>query len=270
MTEKLVPTKRTTPTMLDFARALLAVEPGLAKGQAGVLWAHFAGETTDGHHCWNHNLGNVKHVRGDGYDYVSLVGVWEGFKIGDEDGDGDIDADDRAMLVARLVATGLWRVDPSPDHARAVGPAKVSMVATSAHSATWFRAYPDFTAGMVAFVRGKQPDPTKPANQQPRYSGAWASVLAADCDGYARYLGARGYYTADPGAYSRAMLRKHAAWMASDAFEEAAAELRPTEPEILVYRPEPEPATVHALPDTVLRCLQCHRVSCDGSCPAAG
>ena len=263
MSEKLVPTKRTTPTMREFAIALLRVWPEATKASAGVLWAHFAGETGDGVYCWNHNLGNVKHVRGDGYDYVSLVGVWEGFVVRDEDGDGDIDADDRAMVVARMVASGLWAVDTSKqaaDRAKAVGPNKVHLVATKNHSATWFRAYPGLGEGMAAFVEGKR----KPGQ---RYSSAWAFVLAGDCDGYARELGRKGYYTASPDAYSKAMLRKHAAWMASPAFDEALVEFRPTEPAILIdYRAEPPPPIVTRMPNTIIPCERCQRQSCDGSC----
>lgn len=37
-----------------------------------VLIGHFAFETGWGHACWNNNLGNVKHVAGDGYDYYQV------------------------------------------------------------------------------------------------------------------------------------------------------------------------------------------------------
>lgn len=230
MTEQLVPTVRTTPTMLDFARALLAAWPEATKAAAGVLYAQFAGETGDGKHCYNHNLGNVKWTKGSGLDFVALVGVWEGFRVGDEDGDGDIDDDDRAMLVARMVATGLWAVDTSADHAKAVGASKVSLVATKANTTTWFRAYPSLADGMAAFVKMKR-------NELSRYASTWRFVLAGDCDAYARELGRLGYFTADPGAYSRAMQRKHAVWMASDAFDEAAAALEPAPPSSLPSGP---------------------------------
>lgn len=213
MTESLVPTVRTTTTMLDFASALLAVDPKLTKEGAGVLWAQFAGETGDGVYCWNHNLGNVKHVRGDGYDYVSLRGVWEGFIIGDEDRDGDIDDDDRVMLEARMVASGLWEHDPSADHARAVGPKKLSLIATPNNAATWFRSYPNLDAAMVAFVSMKRTG---------RYASAWTFVDAGDPDGFAREIGRLGYYSASPDSYAAAMVKKHAAWMTATAWDEAA------------------------------------------------
>ena len=249
MVDQLMPTIRTTPTMRDFADALLVSWPGATKEGAGVLWAHFAGETGDGFHCYNHNLGNVKWSKGCGLDYVSLRGVWEGFKIGDEDGDGDIDDVDRVMLVERLKRTGLWAPDPSPDHAKAVGPGKVSMLATSAHQATWFRAYPSLLIGMDAFVAMKR-DPSS------RYAKAWFYAEAGDPKGYAYELGRKGYYTASPDVYAAAMVKKFGAWMASEAFGEARSEAQTQPDEALTpyvdYRPELEPQTVHALPDTVI------------------
>lgn len=237
MANALVPTTRTTPTRDAFARALRAVCPELTKAGAGVLWAQFAGETADGRACWNWNLGNVKWTHGSGLDYVSLAGVWEGFLVKDEDGDGDIDAGDRAMLVARMVATGLWRVDGSADHAKAVGPSKVSLIATPANPTTFFRAYPSLEAGMRSFVEMKR-------NPASRYAGAWAFVLAGDPEGFARELGRKGYYTASPDAYARAMRAKFDAWMASVAWDEPTA-AAPTQP----ADEAPDFAIVYALPD---------------------
>lgn len=74
---KMVPTVRTTPTMMQYAHALLLQWPEASKEQAGVLWAQFAIETGSGSSCWNWNLGNIKHVKGDGFDWMSLRGVWE-------------------------------------------------------------------------------------------------------------------------------------------------------------------------------------------------
>lgn len=241
----LIATKRTTPTMRDFADALLVSWPGATKEGAGVLWAHFAGETQDGYHCYNNNLGNVKWTPGCGLDYVSLVGVWEGFKIGDEDKDGDVDEDDRVMLVNRLIQTGLWKIDPSLDHAKAVGPGKVSMLATTAHAATWFRAYPSLLSGMDAFVELKR-DPRS------RYARAWFYVESGDPKGYAYALGDKGYYTASKDVYAAAMKRKYDAWMASEAFREARMEAQ-TQPDGLTpgsYRAEQPPRTVTRMPDT--------------------
>ncbi len=74
---QLVPTVRTTPTLREFATALLAVWPEATKGGAGVLWAQYASETGDGLHCYGWNLANVKWTKGCGLDYQALHGVWE-------------------------------------------------------------------------------------------------------------------------------------------------------------------------------------------------
>ncbi len=199
--------------MKDFARALLEVWPEATKAQAGVLWAHFAGETGDGKYCWNWNLGNVKHVQGDGFDYVALAGVWEGFKVGDEDDDGDVDEVDRALFLARLERSGMWTRDPSPDHARAVGPLKLSVLATKGNPATWFKSYASLEEGMRAFVDAKR----RPGG---RYSSAWQFVLAGNPEEYGRELGRKGYYTASQDAYARSMRAKFTQWEQSSAFDE--------------------------------------------------
>ncbi len=215
--DRMLPTTRTTPTKTDFARALLHEWPGATKEGAGVLWAHFAGETGDGIYCWNWNLGNVKHTKGDGYDYVSLKGVWEGFTLKDEDADGDIDADDRTILVTRLLRSGMWVEDTSPDHAVAVGKTKISMLATPLNQTTWFRAYPSLEVGMHQFVDMKR-------RVGGRYSGAWSFVEAGDPEGYGRELGKLGYYTASQDAYARSMRSKFNAWMNTTAWEEVMGE----------------------------------------------
>ncbi|MCL2779618.1 MAG: hypothetical protein FWD73_16630 [Polyangiaceae bacterium] len=91
MTEQLVPTVRTTFSTEDFARALIAAWRAIyvmleqaddacvtpSKASCGVVWAQYALETGRGKSCWCNNIGNVKHVAGDGHDYCMLTGVWE-------------------------------------------------------------------------------------------------------------------------------------------------------------------------------------------------
>lgn len=205
---QLVPTIRTTPSMRDFASALLETWRDASKAAAGVLYSQFAGETGRGKHCYGWSLGNVKWTPGCGYDYHALSGVWEGVS---------------PATAERLIASGQWRADPSADHAKAVGPGKVSIIALPSNPASWFRAYPSLDVGMRVFIDGKR----KPGY---RYSSAWAYALAGDCDGYARELGAKGYYTASPDAYSRSMLVHHREWMASSAFGEASGTIAPPTP----------------------------------------
>lgn len=73
---------KTTHTIADYTRAVVAAWSRLygsppSEGTCGVLWAQYALETGRGVACWNNNIGNVKHVRGDGYDYVELPNTWE-------------------------------------------------------------------------------------------------------------------------------------------------------------------------------------------------
>lgn len=209
MSERLVKTVRTTPTMKEFWGALLQAWPEASREGASVLWSHFAAETGSGKHCYNFNLGNYKHVRGDGHDYVSLLGVWEGFRVGDEDRDGDIDEDDRRLLIERLSRTGAWKWDPSSAHQMAVGKGKVSMIASPQNPATWFRAYTSLEEGMRAFVDQKR----KPGQ---RYSSAWPYIERGDAEGYAHELGRKGYYTASPAVYARALLARQSEWLGSN------------------------------------------------------
>ena len=83
MKEQCVPTVRTTFSTENFARALVAAWRALydgatpSKASVGVIWAQYALETGRGQFCWNNNIGNVKHVAGDGHDYCMLANVWE-------------------------------------------------------------------------------------------------------------------------------------------------------------------------------------------------
>ncbi len=226
MADILLETTRTVVTMVTFADALLdywatfAKEkeqplpghhqlyvPPMTKEIAGVLWAHCAGETTNGYNCWNWNLGNMKHVKGDGYDYVALAGVWEGF-----------DSD----KVIAAINSGLWVPDDSVDHAKAVDPKgtgkRVPLIATKKNPARWFRAYADLVKGMANFVLSKTPQ-TDPEEPPRRYETVWPFLVTGNHRAYAYELGKRGYYSASPDAYAAALGARYALWMASDAYE---------------------------------------------------
>jgi hypothetical protein len=235
----LVPTIRTKPTFKEFGEALTLVWSTATKESAGILWAHFAIETGDGEHCYNYNLGNVKHVRGDGFDYISLKGVWEGFRIGDEDADGDIDEVDRRLLVQRLTRSGLWRLDPNEAHQFAVGRGKVSMIAEPSNPASWFRAYDSLLLGMQAFVEMKR-------KVGGRYHSAWQYVIDGNPDGYARELGRKGYYTASPDVYAAALRKKFVAFMLSGAW--GSMTTVPAPPSTSKVVPDDEPTQPVAVP----------------------
>lgn len=198
--ERLVATQRTPLSMSDVAGGILKAWPEATKVQAGVLWAQFAIECADGRSCWNYNLGNVKHVAGDGHDYVYLAGVWEGVT---------------PETARKLIAAGEWEIDTAPEHVHAVPAGKVAIRATTANPGTWFVAYPSLEDGVKAFLDYKR-SPTS------RYHAAWAYVLTGDPQGFARTLGRLGYFTASADVYARAMRAKFDAWMRSAAFEAVA------------------------------------------------
>ncbi len=80
--ERCVPFVRTSIDQKTYARALVAAWRALlgsdpTKGQAGVLWAQYGIETGAGPFCWNWNIGNVKHVTGDGHEWMMLPNTWE-------------------------------------------------------------------------------------------------------------------------------------------------------------------------------------------------
>lgn len=84
MSEQNVPIVRTVIDMRMYARAVARAwrqEFGdfPTKGQTGVLYAQYGIETGGGANaaCWNWNIGNVKHVPGDGHDYFMLPNTFE-------------------------------------------------------------------------------------------------------------------------------------------------------------------------------------------------
>lgn len=195
--------KRTPITMQAFAASVQRVLPNATKEQAGVLWAHFAGENgSGGATCYGWNLGNVKHSQGSTVNYQALSGTWEGVS---------------AQQAETMISSGLWVADDDPTHAKAVGPGKVPVKVApgkeSENPACWFNTYPNLDTAMSVFVENKYSG---------RYASSWQYVEAGDPDGYARALGAQGYYTASPDVYSKSLQFHHEQWMQSTAFEAAA------------------------------------------------
>lgn len=73
MTERRHDLMRTPFTDADWCGAVIDAWPEVKAAQAALLWAQAIEETgRGGHACWNWNLGNVKHVDGDGFDYFEL------------------------------------------------------------------------------------------------------------------------------------------------------------------------------------------------------
>lgn len=77
----LVERKQTPIGPIAFARGVIEAWETLygevpSKETIGVLWGQYMIET-GGAAVWNYNVGNVKHVSGDGYDWIDLPGTWE-------------------------------------------------------------------------------------------------------------------------------------------------------------------------------------------------
>lgn len=197
--ERLVPVLRTTPTMADYVRAVVRAWPLVGDGfpteaSVAVLWSQYMIET-GGRSCFGWNIGNAKHFKGDGFDYHMLRGVWEGVT---------------PVTAGNLIAAGLASRDPSPDHAKAVGAGRVSVLFEPPHPQTWFRAFGSLDEGMREHLQ----------LLRRRFNGAWPSVLAGDFGGFARALKAQGYFTADAGAYAAGMRRPFEALVASATYED--------------------------------------------------
>lgn len=72
-----IPRVRTPITKAGFAEAVREAWFEASREAIGTLWAQYALETGRGNACWDNNIGNVKHVSGDGHDYTMLTDVWE-------------------------------------------------------------------------------------------------------------------------------------------------------------------------------------------------
>lgn len=216
-----VPVVRTVVTMSDYARAVVRAwdDETPAKASVAVLWGQYMIET-GGKACWNFNIGNVKAVNGDGYDYHCLSGVWEGVD---------------PVTATRLVSTGEARLDPSADHHEAVSP-KVAVIFDPPHPATRFRAFRNLDDAMRDHL----------ALLRKRFAVAWPAVVAGDPKVFAQKLHDAHYFTASAEAYAAGMRRPFEDFMMASAYENAVAALEqdavPTEPE--VSNPASEP-TIH-------------------------
>lgn len=205
MSEQLKPVLRTSITMADFVRgfvrsAIASGQPLPSEAAVAVAYAQYAIETGAGPNCFNYNVGNVKHVKGDGFDYHMLNGVWEGT------------TPDRA---AQLIASGRVIADPSPNHAKAVGEGRVSVLYVPPDPATWFRAFSSLDEGMGAHL----------AILMKRFSRSWTVLLSGDYVLFAKTLHAQGYFTANPDAYARGMRPSYEALIATRTYEDLVATL---------------------------------------------
>lgn len=235
MTETCVPVKRTVVTMPDYMRAVVkswgAVDAGpCTKGACAVLWAQYMIET-GGAACWNFNVGNVKHVTGDGHDYHMLGGVWEGVS---------------PVTADNIIAAGHAIRDTNMDHAKAVGKGRVSIIYQPPHPATWFRAFTSLDVAMADHL----------TLLHKRFAPAWPAVIAGDVNQFAQLLHDHGYFTASPVAYAAGMQRPYLNAMVSNAWDDAQAALAVTqEAETMPALDAPDSedvVVIHADPSTYL------------------
>lgn len=205
MAEQRVPAVQTAPSLAVYARAVvrgwrkvfdgeIPLEPSIA-----VLYAQYMVET-GGVHCYNNNIGNVKKVDGDGFDYHCLVGTWEGVS---------------PAVAQQLVATGQAVYDTNEGHKKAVGPNRVSVVFQPPHPATRFRAFPSLDDAMVEHLK----------LLSKRFYLAWPFVLVGDYVEFAKALGKQHYFTADPMVYANLMKGFYYNFIKATGYEDAVAEM---------------------------------------------
>jgi hypothetical protein len=72
MTETLLPDRLTPCAPADLYASLRRAWPDAGRSSLLVLLSHWALETGFGHYCHLFNLGNAKHVPGDGHDYTQF------------------------------------------------------------------------------------------------------------------------------------------------------------------------------------------------------
>jgi hypothetical protein len=188
-----VEVKRTVVSMRDYARAVLkagkeADGEFYSKKSIAVLYAQYMIET-GGRACWNWNIGNVKHVKGDGYDWMALSGVWEGV---------------HPVAAEALIKRGDAILDTHKDHIKAVGKHRVSVIFKAGHPASLFRSYPSLDVAMrghLKLLKG-------------RFGLCWPDVMEGDYRGFAYTLKAGpdgklntadDYFTAQAEAYAVGM-----------------------------------------------------------------
>lgn len=221
--------KRTVVSMRDYARAVLKAwkaDAGdfPAKKSVAVLYAQYMIET-GGKACWNWNIGNVKHVPGDGYDYIELRGVWEGV---------------HPFAASGLISRGEAVLDTNPEHIKAVGSKKTAVIFNPPHPATRFRAYPSLDMAMTRHLK----------LLKGRFGLCWPDVVDGDYKGFAHTLKAGpdgkedtrdDYFTAEAEAYAKGMSGHFFAFANSDVFDsELAAIIGEMESPTLDKLPDPD------------------------------
>ena len=186
MPEK-IPAIKTPSSAKDVVYALASAwlrliddQPRLRSLQ--VLVAQWALETGWGTSMWCYNLGNAKHVAGDGRD-------WCYFNCGEELLASEADAlraadPGRVSIVRRYVAKGR-------------NMASVRFLGEHPYNA--FRAYRSLAAGAIDYL----------AMIHKRFDASWPAVIAGDPGAFSHAIKSQGYYTADEASYTKVLASCH-------------------------------------------------------------
>lgn len=207
MSEQL-PVKRTVVSMRDYARAVIRAWHLLfndlpAKDSLAVLWGQYMVET-GGAACWNWNVGNVKHVEGDGKNWHELRDVLEYVTTTEAD-----------LLILHNQA----KLSTHADHIRAAPHGKVAVLFNPPHPATRFVAYASLDEAMMTHL----------AFLAKRFSAAWEEVERGNPNEFAHALkagrdGKEGtwddYFTASAEVYAQGIGYHFKNFMNSVVFDE--------------------------------------------------
>lgn len=157
----------------------LGIKDDMTLSALRVLVAQWALETGWGASMWCYNLGNAKHSNGDGRD-------WCFFECGEE--------------LALASANRLQATDPARVVFRAVYKRGTTDMASvrflGEHPYNAFRAYRTLTAGATDYL----------AMMHKRFAPSWPAVIAGDPARFSHAIRQQGYYTADEGSYTRAIV----------------------------------------------------------------
>lgn len=190
-----VVTTRTTPTARDVVSLLRSSWPELTEEGARTLTAQFMTETTDGSHCYNWNLGNVK-ASSTTVLHMYLRNVWEG--LSPSAGQALID---KSNGLARFATA-----DEIKKHGWGVPSGKSVVVFQPPHPAARFRAYTTLSEGAQRWMGLHKAIAAKVGDYL-------ATLNAGDCAGVAKRLADPPvrYYTGSEPNYAKSMKDKKAA-----------------------------------------------------------
>lgn len=185
---------RNTPVV---PRALVAAVrrqwPGLTEQGARTLVAQSSFETGHWANCYNFNLGNAKRFDAS-RPHMYLQGTWEGVTRRYVAEEGRLETDEEVLTRYRKEHpkdADLVRLDNNTDHAKAVGPDKVSLRFSAPHEMARFVAHASLDDGVAAWTKKLQSFP-----------GMTTALNSGDAAQVAHILRRHGYYTGGEAEYA--------------------------------------------------------------------